>query len=95
MLAALLLTLNAGAQTRSISLKECLDLSRSNNAEVVNAAIDSRIAQAQRQEVLSMWFPTVTASAYGFQAIDPLVNVRLEDVVGSNDAANNLKYLIN
>ena len=94
-LAAFLLALNAGAQTRSISLKECLDLSHSNNAEVVNAAIDSRIAQAQRQEVLSLWFPTVSASAYGFQAIDPLVKVRLEDVVGNNDAANNLKYFIN
>lgn len=79
-------------QERSLSLNECLELSHNGNPAVMNAAIDVNMAKAQKQEAATNWFPTVSASAYGFNSIDPLVKIGLDDVLGSSDAANNLKY---
>lgn len=81
-----------GAQDRIISLDECITLSHSNNPQVVNAGLDKKAARAQRKEVLSNWFPSISASAYGFQAVNPLVDIGLKDVLGSSDAANNFRY---
>ena len=81
-----------GAQERSVSLQECLDLSRSSNPEVLNAALDVRAAKAQKQEAAANWFPTVSFSSIGFKAFDPLVRIGLEDVLGNSDAANNIRY---
>ncbi|MBQ0025173.1 MAG: TolC family protein [Bacteroidales bacterium] len=91
-----LLALNAGAQERTLSLEECLSLSHSGNNEVLNSALDTQIARAQRQEALSLWFPTVSASAYGLHAMDPLLRIGVNDIIqGNSDAANNLRYYIN
>lgn len=80
------------AQNRILSLDECVTLSHSNNPKVVNADLDKKAARAQRKEVMSNWFPTVSASAYGFKAVNPLVDVGMKDILGSSDAANNLRY---
>lgn len=87
-----LLALNGAAQERYISLQECIDLSHSNNPDVVNASLDMRAARAQKQEVFTNWFPSVSVTAGGFHALNPLLKVGLEDVLGSTDAANNLRY---
>ncbi|MCQ2167568.1 MAG: TolC family protein [Bacteroidales bacterium] len=84
----------AGARERNISLQECLELSRNNSPEVRNAALDVSAARARRQEALSSWFPNVSASAYGFHALDPFVKIGLEDVLGSSDAANNARFYL-
>ena len=87
-----LLPLMCGAQERHISLQECLDSSHSSNPDVLNADLDISSARAQKQEAFASWFPTVSATAAGFHALNPLLTVGLGDVLGSSDAANNLRY---
>ena len=91
-LALVLLPLVCGARERSLSLQECLEISKSGNKDVINADLDTRIARAQRQETFALWFPKVSAGAFGFKFHDPMVKIGLNDVLGSTDAANNLKY---
>ena len=88
----LLPALTIAGQDRRLSMDECIELSRQNNPRVVNAALSVTAAQAQRHEARASWFPTVSASAGGFKALDPMVSVGLDDVLGSSDAANTLRY---
>lgn len=89
---AIALPLGCAAQGRALSLKECIEISQSQDPTIRNAALDIKAAKAQKKEVLSKYFPEVTARAFGFASIDPLLNIGLSDVLGSTDAANNLKY---
>lgn len=91
---ALLLLFPFASNGRDISLAECLELSRTNNPDVANAVLDSKISVARRQETLSLWFPQVSAGMLGFHALNPLVNIGLKDVLGSSDAVNNLNYFL-
>ena len=88
----LLPALTIAGQDRRLSMDECIELSRQNNPRVANAALSVTAAQAQRHEARASWFPTVSASAGGFKALDPMVSVGLDDVLGSTDAANTLRY---
>ena len=88
----LLPALTIAGQDRRLSMDECIELSRQNNPRVANAALSVTAAQAQRHEARASWFPTVSASAGGFKALDPMVSVGLDDVLGSSDAANTLRY---
>ena len=80
------------SQTRTVTLEECLNLSHNYNPKVVNAGLDSKSAVATRKEARANWFPNVSVTATGFKAFDPLLNIGLKDVLGSSDAANNLRY---
>ena len=88
----LLPALTIAGQDRRLSMVECIELSRQNNPRVANAALSVSAAQAQRHEARASWFPTVSASAGGFKALNPMVSVGLDDVLGSSDAANTLRY---
>ena len=88
----LLPALTIAGQDRQLSMDECIELSRQNNPRVANAALSVTAAQAQRHEARASWFPTVSASAGGFKALDPMVSVGLDDVLGSSDVANTLRY---
>lgn len=89
-----LLPVVSGAQDRYISLQECLDSSRFSNPDVVNADMDVRAARAQKQEAFANWFPTVSATAIGFHSLNPLLTIGLGDILGSSDAAYNLRYYL-
>lgn len=89
-----MLPIFCGAQERHISLQECLDSSHSSNPAVLNAGLDVSAARAQKHEAAANWFPTVSATAAGFHALDPLLAIGLGDILGSSDAANNLRYSI-
>lgn len=84
----------AAAQESVVTLSECIELSHTSNPAVLNAALDVRAAQATRKEAAANWFPSVSVSGFGFNALDPLLRIGLDDVFGSSDAANNLKYYL-
>lgn len=88
----LLPALTIAGQDRRLSMDECIELSRQNNPRVANAVLSVTAAQAQRHEARANWFPTVSASAGAFKALNPMVSVGLDDVLGSSDAANALRY---
>lgn len=90
--ACLLPVFVCGAQQKSVSLEECLELSHSGNPDVVNAALDVNAAKARKKEAAASRFPTASLSAYGFRALDPLVDLSIGDLLGQGDAANNVRY---
>lgn len=89
----LLFPLSAAAQT-SLSLQDCREMALQNDPYVRNARLDVLAAQAQKQEALAEFFPTVSANAFGFWSIDPMLEIGLSDLLGDSDAANNIKNLI-
>ena len=91
-LALCMAPLAANAQVRFISLEECIESSHQANPDILNASLDVSSAVAQKKEAFTNWFPTISATAAGFHALNPLVVIGLEDVLGSTDAANNIRY---
>ena len=59
-----------------------------------NARLDVLAAQAQRGEARTLWFPTLQAHALGFQALNPMLDIGLGDVLGHSDGASVLRYYL-
>lgn len=78
----------------SLSLDSCLYMARENSAALKNARLDVRAAQAQKQEALAQYFPKVSASAFAFGALDPMLEIGIIDVLGNNTFSRNLEYLL-
>lgn len=78
-----------------LTLQDCRDMALVNGASVRNARLDRLAAQAQKQEALAEYFPQVSASAFGFWAVDPMLEIGVKDIVGDNDLGNNLQNYIN
>ena len=87
-----LLCFTGRAQETGITLQQCLDLSRAGSVTILNSALDVRAAKAQKEEAFTLWFPTVSASAYGFHALNPLLKIGLDDVLGNGEFASKLIY---
>lgn len=79
---------------RSLSLNDCVEMASDGNVAVRNSHLDYLSAKTQKREAFTTYFPTVNATAMGFQALNPLVRIGLNDLLGSSDAANNLKYYL-
>ena len=74
----------------SLTLAQCRDMAMRNNAALNNAALDVRAAWLRKQEALSEYFPRVSASALGYWAMNPLLEIGVTDILGNNDFAWNL-----
>lgn len=95
LLLSVLLASSVSAQQQiALSLEDCRKMAATNDPYVRNSALDVLAAKAQKQEALAAYFPTVSATAAGFHALDPLVRIGLSDILGSSDAANNIKTQI-
>jgi len=82
------------AQGRSLSLAECRELSYNNNTELKNKHLDYMSARMKKEEVFTNWFPVISARALGFDALNPMVQIGLSDVLGTSDMAYNMKYYL-
>ena len=74
----------------SLTLAQCRDMAMRNNAALNNAALDVRAAWLRKQEALSEYFPRISATALGYWAMNPLLEIGVTDILGSNDFAWNL-----
>ncbi len=83
--------LSGKAGTRSLTLAACREMAMRNNAALNNAELDLRAARLQKQEALSEYFPRVSATAFGYWAMNPLLEIGVTDILGSNDFAWNLQ----
>lgn len=54
------------AQSVELSLEQCIALATDGSVSVKNAELDILAAKAQKQEALAAYFPTVSATAFGF-----------------------------
>lgn len=91
----LLSVLSAHAQTRFISLEECLESGKDASNSVKNSKLDVLAAEAQLKEARWEYAPRVSINSYGFYAIDPLIKINVKDVIGNSDAANEINNTIN
>lgn len=88
-----LLTTVTTVRAQQLSLADCLTMAETGSA-ATSARLAVRAAQLQKQETTALWFPTIKAQAIGFHALDPLVQIGLGDVLGSSDAANDLRFYL-
>ena len=88
-----LLSLRASAQT--VSLEDCLRMAGVNAPYLQNARLDKEAAVLQKKEALCEYFPKFSLSMMGFEAVNPLLRIGINDVLGKSDAANNIKEYIN
>lgn len=78
----------------SLSLQQCIERSLDGNANVRNAELDILAAKAQKQEAVSEYFPSVSASAFGFYALNPMLEIGVKDILGDNDLGNNINNIV-
>ena len=96
LIAILLIILSAPlmAQTRLVSLSECLDASARNDLSLENSRLDVLSARAARTEALWGYLPNISISAMGYDAVDPMLRITSGEVLGNSDAANVLNEQI-
>lgn len=90
----LLLSNAALAQRVDLTLDQCRVMSRNNSADVLNADLAVEAAEAQRGEALAEYFPKVSASAFGFYSLYPMVELGLADILGQSQFTDNLQAII-
>lgn len=83
------------AQSVELSLQQCIALATGGSVSVKNAELDILAAKAQKQEALAAYFPTVSATAFGFYALNPMLEIGVKDILGNNDFSNNLQNILN
>lgn len=77
---ALQLPLFTAAAVEPLTLDSCLEMARRNNPAVRKAELSVRKAEEVKAQALTKYFPQVQASAFGFHALHPLVDVGIDDI---------------
>lgn len=80
---SLLLTLSAFAQEpikTQFSVQDCIEMALENNIELKNSQLDINKAKATKNEARAEYFPTVTAQAVTFDALNPMLTFGIEDI---------------
>ncbi|MBO7616254.1 MAG: TolC family protein [Bacteroidales bacterium] len=79
----LLLSISAFAQepdkTR-FSVQDCIDMALENNIELKNSQLEIDKARATKNEARAEYFPTVSAQALAFDALNPMISFGIEDI---------------
>lgn len=77
-----LLTSGVMAQTDSLrlSVQDCIDLALENNIELKNSQLEIDKARATKKEAETAYFPTVTAQALTFDALNPMLSFGIDDI---------------
>ncbi len=83
----MLLCTGLGAQTVTLSLENCelLSADAMSDAAVRNAAADVEMARMQMLETRWLYAPSVSLNAFGFRALNPLVDVNYRELVKDFD----------
>lgn len=81
-IAGLLSVLSLSSQT--LSLDSCFALARRNSYAIKTAKLDVEEAQEVKKQAFTKYFPQVAATAMGYKAFDPLVEMKTEDITNDN-----------
>ena len=79
----LLFTLPLSAQTTDplrLSVQDCIEMALENNIELKNSQLEIDKAQATKKEAETTYFPTVTAQAVAFDALNPMITIGIDDI---------------
>ena len=81
---ALLLATNLMAQEadslRRLSVIDCIDLALQNNISLKNGQLEIEKAKATKNEARAEYFPTVSAQALAFDALNPMFSFGIDDI---------------
>lgn len=67
------------AQQR-LSVQECIDMALENNIELKNSQLEIDKARATKNEARAEYFPTVSAQALAFDALNPMLTFGIDDI---------------
>ena len=78
---SLLLTISAFAQEpHRLSVQDCIEMALENNIELKNSQLEIDKARATKNEARAEYFPTVSAQAVAFDALNPMLTFGIEDI---------------
>ena len=63
-----------------LTVQDCIDLALENNIELKNSQLEIDKARATKNEARAEYFPTVSAQALAFDALNPMISFGIEDI---------------
>jgi outer membrane protein TolC len=66
--------------THRLSVQDCIEMALENNIELKNSQLEIDKARATKNEARAEYFPTVSAQALAFDALNPLLSFGIEDI---------------
>ena len=66
--------------TLRLSVQDCIDMALENNIELKNSQLEIDKARATKKEAQTLYFPTVSAQALAFDAINPILSFGIDDI---------------
>ena len=66
--------------TLRLSVQDCIDMALENNLELKNSQLEIEKARATKKEAQTAYYPTVTAQAVAFDALNPMISFGIEDI---------------
>ncbi|CAD0000981.1 TolC family protein [Flavobacterium salmonis] len=67
-----------GYSQTQLTVEQIKSMAVKNNSKVKNSALELEAAKESKQEMFTNYFPKVTASAIGMQALDPLLEIKMK-----------------
>ncbi len=67
-------------QQVALGLDECVELALRNNVDVLNSRLDVLAARAQKSEAFAEYFPSISFTAFGYYAFDPMLEIGVRDI---------------
>ena len=64
----------------NLSVQNCIEMALENNIELKNSQLEIDKARATKKEVQTMYYPTVSAQALAFDALNPLISFGIDDI---------------
>ena len=95
MLLYLIISVGIIAQNNIVlTLEQCKDMAVKSNNDIKNSNLKMLAANAQKGEALAEYFPKVYISAFGYYAIDPILDIGIKDILGDNSYTNKIQEII-
>ena len=66
--------------TLRLSVQNCIDMALENNIELKNSQLEIEKARATKKEARAEYFPTISAQALAFDALNPMITFDIEDI---------------
>ncbi|MCD8312860.1 MAG: TolC family protein [Bacteroidales bacterium] len=82
-----------GSAQTTLTLEQCREMALDNNVDIVNSRLDILAAKARKKEALATYFPTVSFTAFGYYAFNPLLEIGVNDILGDNTVADLINAL--
>ena len=78
----------------ALNLDSCLIRADQNNYAVRNAQLEISAAKAQQGEAMAAYFPQLSASAFGYHALHPMLTIDKDDIIFGIQSTNPFVSLV-